>query len=165
MARSSTFPYLTIHMILLLVGFLLISVPLYTHYPSFGGPVRVGSSSTHSRILTEESPVFRFNVTPPSPSVEISSLHSNDTPVALLVRGSTNVLLNATNITSLEGYPVEVAKSRARPMGRSSAPEVRRKHNDYSNLLDLLYYSLRRLQPSTLLLSLALSYPSVVLWG
>jgi len=99
-------------MILLLVGFLFISTPLYIYYyPGFDwGGRRIGVPSTHSDILTEESPLFRFNVTPASLSVEISSLHSNDTPVTLLVRGQTQVQFNATNITSLEGCPIEVER-------------------------------------------------------
>jgi hypothetical protein len=98
-------------MIVLLVGLLFISTPLYISPAGYHWtPYLLEDSSTHNETLTEVSPVFRYNVTPVSSMVRISSLHTNDTPVTLLVRGSSQAHFNATNITFLEGYPVEVER-------------------------------------------------------
>ena len=96
-------------MILLLVGLLFISTPLYISSTGYHWTNNYSEVySTHNKTLTEESPVFRYNVTSASSMVGISSLHSNNTPVTLVVRGPAHVQFNVTNVTSLEGCHIVV---------------------------------------------------------
>jgi hypothetical protein len=107
--RIRSFPRLTAYTIVLLAGCFLVTsyhlAPIY-HWTTY--PIEL--LETQNKTLSQGSPVYQFNVTMSSPVVTITSLHTNNTPVTLVVRGPTQVQFNATNITSLTMVPLKVAR-------------------------------------------------------
>jgi hypothetical protein len=78
----------------------------YHFEPSFG-PL---SQSDFNTTLSEATPISRYNATYEAIWIEVGSLHTNDTPVKLSIRGENGILLNVTNVTLISGFSMIAAR-------------------------------------------------------
>ena len=111
---------------ILLLGLLFFTffLPLPTHdYVARMEPIY---PTSHNAVLSEENPVFRHNISGYLTWIEIVHLSTNSTPVSIHVLDGTGTLLNATNMTSLSGFSLTVARTGFREFWL----EVVRQHSD-----------------------------------
>ncbi|MFW9957971.1 MAG: hypothetical protein ACFFCT_07870, partial [Candidatus Odinarchaeota archaeon] len=130
---SVTFQTLVLLLSLLCFVFLF-SYPTSYHFePSFG-PL---SQSDFNTTLSEDTPIFRHNATYEVIWMEVGSLHTNDTPVKLSVRGENGILLNVTNVTSVSGFSMIAARGESGDFWL----QVERLHADASVNITLRFWA------------------------
>ncbi len=89
---------------LFLLGLLLVlSCFLMPSYSYIGSPQKL--PYTHSFILSEESPSYEYNIS--SPDFGISSLHTNNTSVNIVVWHQDQVVFNVTNVQEIIDFDIE----------------------------------------------------------
>ena len=110
MVRKRSYPTVTIHALLMVISMyslvFLLSIPVDHYGPTW----RLIPLVYQYNLVGEETPVFRYNATPGSVWMEIASLQTNNTPVALSVSDESGILLNVTNVTSVSGFSMIVAR-------------------------------------------------------
>jgi hypothetical protein len=111
--RKRSSPKVTIHALLLLASLsyfmLFFSLLSYPSYPYDSYSYYPYPPSSLNIILSEEIPVFQYNVTPSYAAwLEITNLQTNETPVTLSVFEGSVTLLNVTNVTSMFGFSMTV---------------------------------------------------------
>jgi hypothetical protein len=115
--RNHSSSKVTIHALLLLVSLSFFmffsSLFFYPSYPYDAYSYTYSSPSSLNVILSEEIPVFRYNATPYSVWMEITDLQTNETSVTLAVLDDSGTLLNVTNVTSISGFSIIVAKEQS----------------------------------------------------
>jgi hypothetical protein len=114
MVRKHSYSLATFQALVLLLSLYcfmyLLSYPTSYHFEPGFGP---SSSSDFNATLSEETPIFRYNATYEVIWMEVSSLHTNDTPVRLSILGESGALLNATNVTSVSGFSIIAARGQS----------------------------------------------------
>jgi hypothetical protein len=100
------------------------SLPLSTY--DYVARIEPYPPTSHNAVLSEENPVFRHNISSSFEWIEIVHLSTNSTPVSLHVLDGTGTLLNVTNMTSLSGFSLTVARTGFREFWL----EVVRQHSD-----------------------------------
>jgi len=102
MVRRSSFPLVTFQTIILLFSllFLMYLSNFSTNY-SFSPGFGPSYPSNFSAILSQETPVFRYNASYEDVWIEIRYLQTNNTPVALSIFNENETRLNVTSITSI----------------------------------------------------------------
>jgi hypothetical protein len=111
MASTHSYSSVTFQTLVFLLSLLcfmfLFSYPTSYHFEPGFGPL---SQSDFNTTLSEETPISRYNATHEVIWMEVGSLHTNDTPVKLSIRGENGILLNVTNVTSISGFSMIAAR-------------------------------------------------------
>lgn len=158
MVGSQSRPIATGHALVLLLCLLyytfLISAPTY-HYTAKPQPF---SPSYHNSTLSEDNPLFRYNMTSSSSWIEIAHLSTNNTPVSLSVLDGTWTLLNATNVTSISGFSLIVTRAGSGPFWL----EIGRLQSDVNVSITLRGWGV--IPPPTIDFTVIALLPPVVFW-